>query len=41
MTVRRVPGNHREIFQPAALDILNPALIAAISRSDADVATAA
>jgi thioesterase domain-containing protein len=31
LTVQRAPGNHRQIFEPAALELLNPALLAAIA----------
>lgn len=30
LTVQRLPGEHRKIFEPRSLDILNPALLAAI-----------
>ena len=33
LTVQRVPGSHIEIFRPAALEVLNPALLAALERS--------
>lgn len=33
LTVQRVPGSHIEIFLPAALEVLNPALLAALERS--------
>lgn len=33
LTVHRMPGSHLEIFRPAALEVLNPALLAALERS--------
>lgn len=36
LTVQHVPGGHRQIFEPAALELLNPALLAAIARVGAD-----
>ena len=33
LTVQRVPGSHVEIFQPAALAALNPALLGALERA--------
>ena len=33
LTVKRVPGTHVQIFEPAALEALNPALLAALART--------
>jgi thioesterase domain-containing protein/acyl carrier protein len=35
LTVQRVPGGHTDIFEPAALATLNPALLAALERAAA------
>ena len=36
LTVQHLPGGHREIFKPGALELLNPALLAAIAQAGAN-----